>query len=354
MEFKRFLKNLFVVILLGAALTAALAVISYKDKIKLFTTKSENSDTQGKKLLKNGLSTYGRLSVQGSHIVDENGNDIQLRGFSTHGVTWYPRYTNASAMRTLREYGANVFRLALYSENVSNNPNYWQELMDYAYLTIENALNEDMYIIVDWHVLSDETPAKNVEKAIEVLKEISSHYGNEKGIIYEICNEPNGDTTWPEIKEYADTIIPIIRENAQDALIIVGTPKYSTGLAEAFNDRLQWTNILYAYHTYIDATLNESYDLNYLEKVIELGMPIFISEWGIENTDISEDKLYAKGSEELMEFLRRNKISWCNWSLANKDETHSAIKAECDKYSGWTYEDLTFSGKIAFEALGKE
>lgn len=354
MEDKKNNNKLFVLLLLGLVIIGGLTVISYSNKIKLVKPHSVNQNVKKNRLLKNGISSYGRLSVQDNFMVNEKGKIIQLRGFSTHGVTWYPRYTNAASMRTIREYGGNVFRLALYSENVSDNPNYWNEIMDYAYLTIENALNEDMYIIVDWHVLSEETPIKNQDKAIEIFTEISSHYGNEKGIIYEICNEPNGDTTWNEIKEYADTVIPVIRENAPDSIIIVGTPKYSTGLIDAFNDRLGWTNILYAYHTYVDATVNDSYDLSYLEKVVEAKMPVFISEWGIENTDTPDEELYGDGSCQLLEFLKDNKISWCYWSLSNKAETHSAIKSECNKYSDWVYEDMTFGGKIAFDALGKE
>ena len=39
-----------------------------------------------------------------------------LRGTSDHGITWYPRYLNGSAMKTLAEYGANVQRIAVYTE----------------------------------------------------------------------------------------------------------------------------------------------------------------------------------------------------------------------------------------------
>ena len=43
-----------------------------------------------------------QLSVESGKIVDENGKAVQLTGMSSHGVLWYPEYTNANAMKTLK------------------------------------------------------------------------------------------------------------------------------------------------------------------------------------------------------------------------------------------------------------
>lgn len=69
---------------------------------------------------------------------------------------------------------------------------------------IENSLEADLYTIVDWHVLRDENPNRNIDKAISTFEEIGQRYGNNPGIIYEICNEPNGDTTYEDIANYAN------------------------------------------------------------------------------------------------------------------------------------------------------
>lgn len=351
MKDKKFFTHLLIIILSGLVVIEGLTVVIQNTSN---SKANQETDIVEEKLPENGINNYGRLSVSGNHIVDENGNEVLLKGMSTHGITWFPRYANSAAMNTIREYGGNVIRLALYSENVSQDEDYWDDVRDYAYLTIENALANDMYIIVDWHVLSDENPLVNKDKAMEILDEISSHYGNEPGIIYEICNEPNGDTSWQDIKEYANEIIPLIRGNAKDAIIIVGTPNYSTALKDAFDDKLEWTNLLYAYHVYVDATTDTSFDFSYIEQIVESGMPVFVSEWGIKNTELPDEKLNAKSSWEFLNYLNENKIGWCYWSLSNKDETHSSIKSDCEKYSGWKYEDMTFGGRIAFEALGKE
>ena len=69
-----------------------------------------------------------------------------------------------------------------------------------------------MYVIVDWHILSDNNPQINKEESKRFFNEISSKLSGYNNVIYEICNEPNGGTTWADIKSYALEIIPIIRQ----------------------------------------------------------------------------------------------------------------------------------------------
>lgn len=59
----------------------------------------------------NGVKSHGALRVDGASLCDENGNPVVLRGMSSHGISWYPRYLNGGAMKTLKEYGANLFRI---------------------------------------------------------------------------------------------------------------------------------------------------------------------------------------------------------------------------------------------------
>lgn len=63
------------------------------------------------------FETHGKLSVKGTDIVDMNGDKYQLKGVSTHGITWFPDYVNKEAFETLRDdWGANLIRLAMYTD----------------------------------------------------------------------------------------------------------------------------------------------------------------------------------------------------------------------------------------------
>lgn len=289
------------------------------------------------------------LQVSGGVLVDAKERPVTLRGMSTHGLGWYPRYLNAGAMKTLKQYGANVIRLAMYTETSSG---YLEEPrnLDFVYIGIENAIAENLYVIVDWHILSDGNPLTHMEEAIAFFSEISERYGQTPNILYEICNEPNGDTTWEDIAAYAAMVIPAIRENAPEAVVLVGTPNYSSRLRDAMASPLPFSNLLYSYHKYIDVSPEAEDSQEYwLQKAVETGFPVFVTEWGIngsegENMDLANARQFVK-------FLNENQISWCGWALSNAEEIHGTISPDSDKLSGWGWEDLTPGGRLMFSSF---
>lgn len=182
-------------------------------------------------------STTGALKVVGAQLTDAAGEPVQLRGVSTHGLAWYPQYVNQEFFTELREvWGANVVRLATYS---AEEGGYATETGDRAALNdlvvrgVQYAQAADLYAVVDWHTLSDANPLTNQWAAEEFFRSVSGALGDADNVIYEICNEPNGSTSWADIKAYAEAVIPIIRANDPDAVIVVGTPTWSQDLAAA-------------------------------------------------------------------------------------------------------------------------
>lgn len=310
--------------------------------------------------------TVRHLRVSEGVLKDSEGNVVALRGMSTHGLAWYPQYMNAGAIKSLKEHGANVIRLAMYSDAYEGYLQEEERNYNYVRMGIENALAMDMFSIVDWHILEDSNPNDNKENAVEFFDKISEIYGNNPGIIYEICNEPNGDTTWEDVVEYAKEVIPVIRKNAPDSIIIVGTPKHSTDIKSAMDQPLSYDNIMYASHKYVDVSGKEELDVYWLTKAVEEKFPVFVSEWGmaygeesfyLDKEDIDVDKQWETANlsyaKDFLDFLSKNNISWCGWSLSNSDEIHSAIKVESDMFSNWSKDDLTPGGNLMFEYFGK-
>ena len=66
---------------------------------------------------------------------------------------------------------------------------------------IDNCIELDLYVVVDWHILSDGNPNKHVEDAELFFDEISKKYKDKPNVIYEICNEPNGNNTYNKRKQ---------------------------------------------------------------------------------------------------------------------------------------------------------
>lgn len=302
----------------------------------------------------NGVMANGKLKVVGNKLCNSKGEPIVLRGLSTHGIGWYPRYTNAAAMHTLKEYGANVIRLAVYSDQDEGYVVNSEKIDNYLFNAIENALLEDMYVIVDWHILKDENPMIHIKKAKEFFKKISEQYEDNPAIIYEICNEPGKNTEWKSIKKYSSEIIPLIRKNAPNSIVLVGSPNHCIDIEKPLKSPLKFDNIMYSFHAYVDVVTKKKYELEWLESKLDTDIPLFVSEWGL--TDESEDDGEVSGDNavEFMQMMDERGLSWCNWSLSNKDEFYSAIKSDCEKYSGWTLDDLTFSGRLIFEKLQEQ
>lgn len=303
--------------------------------------------------LEDGKTNNGWLSVAEGQLVNDKAEPFQLRGMSSHGISWYPQYTGIESIASTKTYGANVFRVAMYADddagNYNSNAKDQETNKTALYAAVDNALRCDMYAIIDWHVLNLENPLANADLAVAFFDEVSRRYAEEPGVIYEICNEPNGETTWEDITAYAERVVPVIRDSSPKALIIVGTPQFSSDLGASMESPLPYENVMYAYH-YYSRLAEDNYQYT-LDAAMEAKHPVFVSEWGVgSDTDgiIESDVEYA---EQFVAYLNEHGISWVNWSLCNKDESFSAIRPDVSDLGGWVEDDLTTSGRIAFGAL---
>jgi endoglucanase len=287
------------------------------------------------------VSSHGQLSVKGPDLVDKNGNPYQLRGMSTHGIQWYPHFINKSGIQELRDdWKINVLRLALYTGENEDDKEMWQHVENGIQICIEL----DMYVMIDWHVLHESTPLFRRKEAAAFFEYFSKKYGDRENIIYEICNEPNPPATWEnDIKPYAREIIPIIRKNAPNSVIIVGTEQWSQGISDPLNDSkpLKFDNIMYALHFY--AASHKDGLRNSLKKCYQEGLPVFVTEFGMCKAD-GGGKNNFEEAEKWLNLLDEYNISYINWNFANRYETSSALKPGASATGGWTENDFSVGG----------
>lgn len=318
---------------------------SESDKVK---EKSKDTDIPSP-------SVCGKLSVKGTQLVDEKGKAVQLRGLSTHGLSFYPQYVNEELFSQLRQdWKANIIRLAMYTAESGGycTDGDKEHLKDLIRSGVKYATNQDMYVIVDWHILSDGNPNQHAAEAMDFFAQMSKEFSGHDNVIYEICNEPNGGTSWGEIKSYAQEVIPVIRANAPDALILVGTPNWSQYLGEAAADPITgYDNIMYTLHFY--AATHKDDLRNTMTTAIDAGLPVFVSEYGIcdasGNGGIDEEQANA-----WVQVMDQYKVSYVAWNISNKNETSAILKSTVEKTSGFTEEDLSSSGKWLYHILTGE
>lgn len=303
---------------------------------------------------KTPVERFGKLSVEGTHLCDSSGNPVQLCGMSSHGLHWYGKYANPDVLKWLRDdWNADLWRAAMY---VGGNGGYAQNRGMAAKVidSIEAAKETGLYVIVDWHVLPECDPLLYVKQAEEFFEQIASTYADCPNIIYEICNEPNGEkVTWEgNIKPYAERIIPIIRKYC-DNVIVVGTPCWSSDLTSAAESPIDAKNIMYTLHFYAGSHGQDS--RNVAENAIKKGLPIFVTEWGCTKAS-GDGGVFEKETLEWMKFLAKNKISWANWSVNNKGEDSGVLKFNRDRDAkgGWQETDLQPSGILVRKILRGE
>jgi endoglucanase len=303
-------------------------------------------------------------------ICDAQGNPIQLRGMSTHGLQWFPQILNDNAFAALSDdWGANVVRLAMYvgEEGYATNPDVIkQRLID----GIEYAIAHDMYVIVDWHVHMPGDPNAEVYSgAMEFFKEISSLYPNHPNIIYEVANEPSSNAPgvtndaagWHQVKSYAEPIIQMLRQNGNENIVIVGSPNWSQRPDLAADNPIQDQNTVYTVHFYTgshapaDDSTNRENVMSNARYALENGVAVFASEWGTSEAN-GNNGPYLDEADQWINFLNSNNISWTNWSLTNKNETsaaflpfemgkHDATSLDPGEDKVWAANELTVSGE---------
>lgn len=292
------------------------------------------------------VSQHGQLSVKNGQLVDKSGKGYQLRGMSTHGLTWFPEFVNESAFKTLRDdWNTNVVRLAMYVDEWGNGQCYMGnksgslELLEKG---VDICIKLDMYVIIDWHVLNPGDPSKYTNEAKSFFEKVSKRYAKYPNVIYEICNEPNGGASWSgNIKPYAEKIIPVIRKNAPNSVIIVGTPTWSQEIDKPLSDPLSYKNVMYAFHFY--AATHAGLRSN-VENCVAQGLPVFVSEFGTCDASGGGANDFNE-TQKWLSYFDKQGISYCNWSICNKDETCSVLRPGTSANGNWSESDLTENGK---------
>ena len=301
-------------------------------------------------------ASAGRLHVKGTKLVDKKGHEVQLRGVSTHGLSWYPQYVNDKCFAQLHDkWGANVVRLAMYTEEYngycSGDAKNCSDLKKLIKKGVKLAKKHKMYVIVDWHILSDGNPNSHKKEAKAFFREMSREFKGYNNVIYEICNEPNNGTSWKEIKSYAKSVISTIRKNDKKAVIVVGTPTWSQDVDQAAADPIKGENLMYALHFY--AATHKADLRNKMTAAINKGLPVFVTEYGICDAS-GNGAIDKKEADRWIQTMDEYGVSYIAWNLSNKQESSSIIKSSCPKVSGFKKSELSDEGRWLYHLLRKK
>lgn len=337
----------------GTQLTSSIVTVGTTSYV-MFDVVPDNGDIT---ISKEAASTNtfvgknGALKRQGSKIVGANGNPVQAAGLSLYWSIWGGEkfYNESVITKVVSGWNATLIRAAIAVENTDGYLEKSDQQLAYAKAVVDAAIANGIYVLVDWH---DHNANLHIPQAKEFFSEMASTYKNTPNIIWEIWNEPdnengtgtNGADTWDDIRNYADSIIPVIRKNSSN-LIVVGTPGWSSDPASAASKPLRDTNVAYTLHFY-SGTHGSAVRAN-AETALSKGAAIFITEFGTINTmNVHTDTtLYLDEAKTWLDWADSKEISWANWSLSNIPEACSELISGASTTGNWSDSDLSRSGK---------
>lgn len=291
------------------------------------------------------VEKYGFLQVKGSRIVDQNGSPVQLRGVSLFWSQWGFKYWNESAISYVADnWNVSVIRAAMGVEKGGYLTSPGEK--DLVKKVVDIAVKKGIYVIIDWH---DHAASDHVKEASAFFKEMAALYKNTPNVIFEPYNEPLVSESWESVKKYSEKILKEIRGQGAKNLVILGSPSWSRDVdAASLNPVKKYGNVAYTLHFY-----SGDHKEDIREKAtfaMERGVAVFVSEWGTSLAS-GDGGFNTEESDLWIEYMDKYSISWCNWSLNDKDETCSILKPGASPDGGWSDKDLTESGKYVKSKL---
>jgi len=290
------------------------------------------------------VQQHGRLQVQGSALLDQNGDTIALRGMSMFWSQWCNFYNGAVMDWLVSDWKINLVRAAMGVNGTADGylvtPSSEKAKVD---TIVAAAVRNGIYVIIDWH---DSYANQHTADAKVFFAEMAAKYANVPNVIWEIWNEPMDTVSWlNDIKPYAEAVIPEIRKSSSN-LVIVGTRTWSQRVDEVIGHTIQDANVAYTFHFYVGSHGQPLRDIG--DKAINAGIPIFVTEWGIwDNGYIGGDHTQAVDLTQVLawtDWMDSHKLSSAMWAVNDKDESSDALASGASPLGAWAASDLTTAG----------
>lgn len=286
----------------------------------------------------NPVSYYGPLKVEGNRITDMDGKAVQLRGMSFFWSQWMGKYYTKECVKWLKDdWHCNILRAAMAVEEggyLTNPEAEEKKICD----VVDAAIESGLYVIIDWH---DHHATDHLAEAKRFFAGMAQKYGDSPNVIYETFNEPLQISWSALIKPYHQAVIDTIRYYDPDNLIICGTPTWSQDVDVAADDPLAGTNIGYSLHFYSGTHKQSLRDK--AQTALNKGIALMVTEFGTTNAT-GDGALYLDETDRWLTFMDENKLSWCDWSVADKTEKSAALLPGAPVTGSWSASQLTESG----------
>lgn len=290
------------------------------------------------------VAQNGKLQVIGIQLSNQKGDALQLCGASLGWHNLWPRFYNKKAVNWLAEdWKCNVVRAAMgvgLDDSYLENPEFALQCITPV---IDAAIKKGIYVLIDFHSHKMHTAEAKV-----FFTQMATKYGKYPNVIYEIWNEPDY-FTWTEVKSYSEELIKTIRAIDPDNIILVGNPHWDQDLDKVADDPIVGaTNIMYTMHFY--AGTHKKWLRDRTDAAMAKGIPVFVSECA--GMEASGDGPVDQAEwQAFLDWMKVRKLSWCVWSVSDKNETCSMLLPRASSKGNWDDTLLKSWGEISRNSI---
>lgn len=338
MKLKTVLTVFSALIIIGLSITAILTFAPGEEQTTPQTPPAEEPPLERTRL--------PRIYVQGSDILDENGNKVVFHGVNSIGVgelIYYEEKWNEEYFEKMSEWNVRIVRLpihyASYWWNEQQNPGSFLRMLDQG---IEWAAKHHIYSIIDFHSCGwpptgeyfggeyDHNWHRNIyEFTPEELKDfwdtVSRYFAGDTRIaFFDLFNEPakeNPNTggvgddisveAWLEWRDFAEGLIDIIRANDPERAVLVGGLQFGYNIMHTANYPIRRENVVYSVHVYKNTDWMTSWDVAFGN--LAGRVPILLGEVGFDPNDPRNPATVEDFARPFIDYLDSKNIGWVAW-----------------------------------------
>ncbi|WP_436926963.1 PKD domain-containing protein [Halosimplex amylolyticum] len=285
-----------------------------------------------------------RLHTDGKWVRNAEGESVRLRGVATASMGFYevdgihpktPSDVVGWASDADRGWYPNVVRLPVTQWDVDQLG--VDGLVDDVLRPVVDVLGErGTYAMIDYHLIHPYTEAAADDAGYDTSPDeivrnfwggVAPAFADDEHVLYELFNEPtypvfwgdNGEdvadpeAAWKLWRETAQPWVDMVREEAPETPIVVGSPHWTSRTNFAPEYPFEGENLVYAAHIYPDNGQPDEFDDQYGAPAEDV--PVFVTEFGWDPFSDGLDQGTNTGwGQPFREWVRSyENMGWAAW-----------------------------------------